>query len=221
MNTPQRPVPLIIDFIAEIAHPWCVINLITLERALHALRAEVSAEVQFQPFELAPKLGPEGETAAEGTQRRQQWTRAQVQENEAVAQARARSLGIAFSANADRRLWNTFDAHRLMRWAGRQQAARALYLALADAACNRGENLSSHDVLAGIAGTAGLDEAAARAVLASDEFAAEVRTIEVHYRTLMVFEAPTLVVNGRHRINGAVPYEEMVKGLRQIAALPA
>jgi predicted DsbA family dithiol-disulfide isomerase len=221
MTTPKRPVPLTIDFVAEIAHPWSVINLITLERALQALRDEVTVELQFQPFELAMPLGPEGETLAESMQRRLQWSRAQVQDNETSAQTRARALGISFTGNPDRRLWNTFDAHRLMRWAGRQQAARALFLALADAGCNQGENLSSHEALARIAGAAGLDAAAASEVLASDQFATEVRTIELHYRKIMVFEVPTLVVNARHRINGAVPYEQMVAGLRQIAALPA
>ena len=220
MTTPQRPASLVIDFVAEIAHPWCVVNLLTLDRALQALRSEVTAELQFQPYELAPKLGPAGETVAEGMQRRLQWSRADVLENETVAEARARALGIRFTANPDRRLWNTFDAHRLMRWAGRQKSAHPLYLALADAGCNRGENLSSREVLARIAGEAGLDSSAAFEVLASDQFADEVRTIEVHYRKLLVFEVPTLVVNGLHRINGAVSYEEMVKGLRQIAALP-
>ncbi len=221
MSTAQRPVPLVIDFLAEIAHPWCVIALVTLERALMSLRNEVKAEIQFQPFELSPTLGPEGETVAEGLARRLQWTASQTLDNQMLAQARARAIGIEFTANPERRVHNTFDAHRLMRWAGRQNAARALYLALADAGANRGENLSSREVLARIAGEAGLDAAAAYAVLASDQFADEVRTIEVHYRKLMVFEVPTLVINARHRINGAMTYEAMVSGLRQIAARPA
>ena len=219
--TAKRRKPLIIDFVAEIAHPLCVVNLITLERALQALRNEISAELQFQPFELSPQLGPQGETVAESLARKHQWTAAQALDHERMAEARARAVGVAFEANPERRLWNTFDAHRLMRWAGRQGAARALYLALADAGTNRGENLSSREALSRIAGEAGLDAAAAYTVLASDQFADEVRTIEAHYRDLRVFTTPTLVVDGRHRIDGAVPYETMVSGLRQIAALPA
>ena len=221
MTTRKPPVPLTIDFLAEVAHPWSVINLITLERALQALRDEVTVKLQFQPFEISTTLGPEGETVAEGRQRRLQWSWDQAQANEVAAQDRARALGIAFTANADRRVWNTFDAHRLMRWAGRQDAARALFLALADAGCNKGENLTSRETLARIAGEAGLDAAAAFEVLASDQFAAEVRVIEKHYRDVKIFEAPTLVINARHRINGAVPFEQLVAGLRQIAALPA
>lgn len=221
MTTLSSPVPLKIDFVAEIAHPLCVVNLITLERAVQALRNEIVVELQFQPHELSASLGEAGETAAEGIQRRLFWTREQAEQYERAVEARARALGIAFTANVDRRVWNTFDAHRLMRWAGRQQAARALFLALADAACNRGENISSRDVLARIAGEVGLDAAAAFQLLASDEFTTEVRIIEVHYQKLKVLEAPTLIVNGRHRITGAVPYETMVSGLRQIAALPA
>lgn len=221
MTTRKPPAPLIIDFLAEIAHPWSVINLITLERALLALRDEVKVKLQFQPFEISTTLGPEGETVAEGRQRRMQWSWDQAQANEIAAQDRARALGIDFTGNADRRVWNTFDAHRLMRWAGRQDASRALFLALADAGCNKGENLASREALARIAGEVGLDAAAAFEVLASDQFATEVRVIEKHYRDNSIFEAPTLVINARHRINGAVPYEQMVSGLRQIAALRA
>lgn len=219
--TAKRRKPLIIDVVTEIAHPLCVVNLVTLERALQALRNELSAELQFQPFELSPQLGPQGETVAESLARKHQWTASQALDHELMVQARARALGVAYSANPERRLWNTFDAHRLMRWAGRQQSARALYLALADAGANRGEDLGARDALAKIAGEAGLDSAAAYAVLASDQFADEVRTIEAHYRKLRVFTVPTLVVDGRHRIDGAVPYDTMVSGLRQIAALPA
>ena len=221
MTSSSRPVKLTIDFVAEIAHPLCVVNLITLERAMMALRNEISVELRFQPHELATKLGEAGETAGEGQQRRQFWTREQAEQYERATEARARALGIDFTANVDRRVWNTFDAHRLMRWAGRQQTARALFLALAEAGCNRGENISSREVLARIAGEVGLDAAAAFQVLASDEFATEVRVVQAHYQKLKVLVAPTLVVNGVHRINGAVPYEAMVSGLRQIAALPA
>lgn len=221
MTSPKRPVLLTIDFVAEIAHPWSVINLITLDRALQALRGEVAAKLQFQPFELAAQLGPGGETVAERMQRQMGWSREQALMNETAAQDRARALGIAFTANPERRAWNTFDAHRLMRWAVRHDAQRALFLALADAGCNQGEDLSSRDALARIAGAAGLDAAAAYEVLAGDEFAAEVRVVETHYRRISVFECPTLVINARHRINGAVTYDQMVSGLRQIAALPA
>lgn len=221
MTSPKRPVPVIIDFVADIAHPWAVINLITLDRAMQALRGEVVAKLQFQPIELSAQLGPGGETVAERMQRQMGWSHEQAQLNENAAQDRARALGIAFTANPSRRAWNTFDAHRLMRWAVNQNAQRALFLALADAGCNQGEDLSSRDALARIAGGIGLDAAAAYEVLASDQFASDVRTIEAHYRRMGVFESPTLVINARHRINGAVGYDQMVSGMRQIAALSA
>lgn len=220
MDTEKRPVFLKIEFVTDIANAWCVIHLHTLDRALRTLRNEVSAELSFQPFQLARELGPAGATLAELLRDRQGWTPAQVEQNETVAQAHAGAVGVAYTSDPHRRIWNTFDAHRLMRWAAMQHAERALYLALADAAFAHGDNLSDHGTLAGIAARAGLDASAAREMLAGDRFAAEVRTREAHYREHQVFQVPTLVINGRHRVNGALPHDETVAGLRRIAALP-
>jgi len=55
MNT---PVPLRIDFVSDIACPWCAVGLSALERALQRLEGTVSVELHFQPFELNPQMGP-------------------------------------------------------------------------------------------------------------------------------------------------------------------
>jgi predicted DsbA family dithiol-disulfide isomerase len=54
MSTPLR-----IDFVSDIACPWCVIGLKSLEMALDRLHNEVQIEMHFQPFELNPQMPPE------------------------------------------------------------------------------------------------------------------------------------------------------------------
>ena len=56
---------LTIDFVSDIACPWCAVGLGALEQALKRLEGEVSAELRFQPFELNPHMGPGGQDLGE------------------------------------------------------------------------------------------------------------------------------------------------------------
>lgn len=209
-----------IDFVSDVACPWCAVGLGGLDMALDRLLGEIDAHITFQPFELNPGMGPQGQDISEHLTQKYGSTPEQQAEIRERIRERGAAVGFAFKPEGRGRIWNTFDAHRLMRWAAMQHAERALYLALADAAFAHGDNLSDHGTLAGIAARAGLDASAAREMLAGDRFAAEVRTREAHYREHQVFQVPTLVINGRHRVNGALPHDETVAGLRRIAALP-
>jgi predicted DsbA family dithiol-disulfide isomerase len=51
-----------IEFVSDVACPWCAIGLHALEQALERIGAEVPVELSFQPFELNPTMGPEGPT---------------------------------------------------------------------------------------------------------------------------------------------------------------
>ena len=57
--------PLKIDFVSDIACPWCAVGLGALEQALQRLNAEVQAELHFQPFELNPHMPPGGQDLGE------------------------------------------------------------------------------------------------------------------------------------------------------------
>ena len=58
-------VPLTIDFVSDVACPWCAVGLASLEQALRALDGEVQAKLHFQPFELNPSMPPEGQDVGE------------------------------------------------------------------------------------------------------------------------------------------------------------
>ena len=121
------------------------------------------------------------------------------------------------------RVWNTFDAHRLLHWAGLQDNTRALALkqSLLRACFSDGENVSDRDVLARIAGDAGLDAAEARRVPDSGEYADEVRAPERHYQQAGIHSVPATIVNGTHLISGGQPPEVFERALREIAAQAA
>ena len=206
-----------IDFVSDVVCPWCAIGLASLEQALQRTQAEVAADIHFQPFELNPQLPGEGENINEHLQRKYGMPEAQLAENQERIRQRGAELGIAFDFNARSRIWNTFDAHRLLHWAGIEGKQLALKLALLRAYFSEGKNVSDHEVLATIAVSVGLDAERARAILASDDYAAEVREAEQFFQRNGINGVPAVVINQKHLISGGQPVEVFERALREIA----
>ena len=142
----------------------------------------------------------------------------QVAKNRAVLHERGAAVGFTFGDRP--RIWNTFDAHRLLHWAGLQPGAAQSKLkhALLTAYHARAENPGARDVLLRAAAEAGLDGERAAAVLDSDEFGAEVREHERRWQQLGIHSVPSVVVDGRHLIQGGQPPEVFERALRRLAA---
>ena len=208
-----------IDFISDVACPWCAVGLNSLERALERLGAGVDVELHFQPFELNPQMGPEGEDAAEHLARKYGSTPQQLESNRAAIRERGAEVGFAFGDRT--RIWNTFDAHRLLHWAGIEGHQRELKHALLRAYHGRGENPGAHDVLLKLAREVGLDEDRAREVLESGRYAEEVRAEERRWQELGIHAVPAVVIDDRHLIQGGQPPEVFERALRQLAERPA
>ena len=105
-----------IDFISDIACPWCAVGLSSLQLALSKLGDEVDAEWTLHPFELNPQMGPEGQTIVEYVGKKYGRTPEQIAETQIMIRERGASVGFAFGER--KFIFNTFDAHRLLQWAG-------------------------------------------------------------------------------------------------------
>ncbi|MBU1539277.1 MAG: DsbA family oxidoreductase [Alphaproteobacteria bacterium] len=215
------PKTLHIDFVSDIVCPWCVVGLGGLEAALEALKAEgITAEVHFQPFELNPQMPPEGENIVEHIGRKYGSTPAQSAANRAMITERAAEAwpGFDMRMGPESRIWNTFDAHRLLHWAGTVGVAeqRALKAALFTAHFTEGRTMTDAGVLADAAEAAGLDRAKAVEVLADDLYAAEVRAAEALWVSRGINGVPAVVVEGKWLISGGQPagvFEEALRGM--------
>lgn len=209
-----------IDFVSDVACPWCAIGLASLQRALAASADAVQAELHFQPFELNPDMPPGGEDANAHLARKYGVTPEQLAQNRAAIRARGAALGFAFDPAGRGRVCNTFNAHRLLHWAGLQSPAAQLALksALLRAYHGRSEAVEQDDVLLAAVAEAGLDVARARAILASDDYADAVRAAEQHWLRAGVRSVPAVVLNGRTLISGGQPPEVFEQALRQAAA---
>jgi predicted DsbA family dithiol-disulfide isomerase len=212
--------PLKIDFVSDVSCPWCAIGLASLERALERLDGDVRPELHFQPFELNPAMPADGQDITEHlTQKYRTTPEQQAQAREAIRE-RGAAVGFEFRKEGRGRVYNTFDAHRLLHWAGLEGAERqrALKKALLKAYFTDGRSPGDHEVLAQAAAEAGLDAARARNILESDEFAADVREREQFYTNHGIHAVPAVIVNDRHLIQGGQPPEVFEQALRQIVA---
>ncbi|HTH68561.1 MAG TPA: DsbA family oxidoreductase [Rhodanobacter sp.] len=218
MSTPATSAPLRIDFVSDVSCPWCAIGLASLQRALAKLDGEVSAQIHFQPFELNPQMAPEGEDSTEHVARKYGSSVEQVMANREAIRARGAALGFTFNMDRRSRVYNTFDAHRLLHWAELEGRQLALKQILFRAYFTDGEDVGAHDTLQRLAAEAGLDAERARQILAGDEFANEVRAQEQFFQSRGIHSVPATIVNGQHLISGGQPPEAFEQALRQIVA---
>jgi predicted DsbA family dithiol-disulfide isomerase len=118
------------------------------------------------------------------------------------------------------RVYNTFDAHRLLHWAALAGRQRELKCALFTAYFTEGRNPSDREVLIDVAAQSGLDPLRAREVLESGRYADEVREREQFYGQQGVRAVPSVIVDDRYLIQGGQPVEIFEQALRQIASAP-
>lgn len=209
-----------IDFVSDVSCPWCAIGLKSLETALERVGGEIQAELHFQPFELNPKMAPEGQDITEHLSQKYGISPAQIAQNREAIRARGAAVGFEFSMGGRSRIYNTFDAHRLLHWAEGEGSGKqaALKHALLSAYFTEDQNPSDHALLLSKVAQVGLDVERARAILESDEFTAEVRERQQFYLQQGINSVPAVIINNRHLISGGQPPEVFEQALRQIAA---
>jgi predicted DsbA family dithiol-disulfide isomerase len=207
-----------IDFVSDVSCPWCIVGLNSLQKALDSVGKEIEVDMHFQPFELNPAMPAEGQNLNEHLTEKYGLTPQQLEQNREALRARGEQVGFTFNMDKRSRVYNTFDAHRLLHWAGLEGRQQELKRALFDAYFTEGENPSDHDVLVRLAGKVGLDTEKAQRVLSTDVYATEVREQEAFYRSQGVHAVPSVIINERHLIQGGQPAEVFEQALRQIAA---
>ncbi|MEX3978205.1 DsbA family oxidoreductase [Paraburkholderia sp. EG287A] len=208
--------PLRIDFVSDIACPWCAIGLSSLNLALERLRDTVDAQIVVHPFELNPQMGPGGESVVEYLGKKYGRTAEQIAETQAMIGERGASVGFAFGPRE--RVYNTFDAHRLLHWAAIEGKQLPLKLALLRAYHGEGKDTSDHAMLVAAAQSVGLDADKARAVLESGQYADEVRAEEHEYQAAGVQSVPAIIFNQQYLVSGGQPVETFEQAIQQILA---
>lgn len=216
-----------IDLVSDIACPWCAIGYARLQQALESLHGAIEVDLHWRAFELNPDPALVPEPILPALCRKYGVPAAQMQQSQQMLMQLAAGLGLNFSGMEQRLTCNTFDAHRLLKWAAAAYTATAaqsvsaqtaLKLALFEAYFGRAEQVSEHDVLLRCVAAAGLDADAAAQVLLSTQFADDVRAEEAAYQQAGISSVPAFVINQRYLISGAQEPAQLAQTLKQIAA---
>ena len=209
-----------IDFVSDVACPWCAIGLGSLEQALDQLKEEIQVELQFHPFELNSSMPKGGQDTMEHLMQKYGSSKETIQKNQEQILLRAAAAGFPFSEKVRPRVYNTFECHRLLHWAMTEVSLAAQYLLKRELLISYFrllEDLDDPEVLLGAVKRAGINVVEARKILESDKYASEVREALAYYRTIGINAVPSVIIEGKYLVQGGQPAEVFVETLRQIA----
>ncbi len=206
-----------IDIVSDIACPWCAIGYARLEKAMAELNDTLEFDIEWHAFELNPDPAAAGEPILPALSRKYGRSESEMAAAQAQMTEIAQDLGLNFGRMQERLTCHTFDAHRLVKWAGEQDRQTAMKQALFDAYFGEAADVSDPDVLVRCAEAAGLDGDQARKILAADDYANRVREDEAHYQQAGVSAVPAFIVNDQYLISGAQEPATLVAAFREIA----
>lgn len=212
------PKHLKIDFISDVACPFCAIGLKGLDEALANLAGEIDAELVFHPFEINPDLPPEGQNVGENLREKYGGVADHPTSHQPSLSDRAKEVGVDLTLTSDSRFYNTFDAHRLLQWAKLEGKQRELKEALFAACLSDKRDVGDHAVLIDIAQRVGLEREGAEDVLQSGRFSRFVRMSQELSISRGINAVPAIIVNDQYLISGGQPVEVFGHVLREIAA---
>lgn len=215
--------PIHIDFVSDVSCPWCAIGLWSLETALARLGDEVAVSLTFQPFELNPHMEPGGQDIGEHLTQKYGSSPEQQAQIRTTLRERGAAVGFAFHPDGRGRIYNTFNAHRLLHWAAAVDEAQgshhqqALKKALMTACHTHQQAMDQDEVLLQAAVQVGLPADAAREVLGSDAHASGVRHAQMIYQNAGIQAVPAVVLDRQYLISGGQPAEVYEQAIRRLA----
>ncbi len=206
-----------IDVWSDIACPWCYVGKRRLEAALARFPRRDAVEVVWRAFELDPSAKRVQGTEVSYAERLAKKYGVPVAKAEAMIRqmtevGAADGLDLRFDKV---RPGNTFDAHRVLHLAAERGAQDAVKERLLRGYMTEGEAIGEPEVLARLAGEAGLDPDEVRAALASDAHAREVRADEAEAREIGITGVPFFAFGGRYGVSGAQPAEALLGVLQK------
>ena len=199
----MQQTPLRIDVVSDLVCPWCVIGFLRLRKVLKELNPQPRPVLQLHPFELNPNMPQGGQALGEYFTQKYGMTAEQLYGLSANLTDLAAPLGFSFNNYHEIRIYNTFDAHRLLQWADEQGEQLALALKLFAVYFTEQKAIDRYDALLDAVCEIGLDGDAAREVLDSGAYADPVKRSEAEWIGQGIFAVPAIILNRRLLISGA------------------
>jgi predicted DsbA family dithiol-disulfide isomerase len=207
-----------IEMVSDLVCPWCWVGLRRLQGAIE-LVPELEVEILFRPFELDPTV-PAGGTdykeymkarfgSDQGREKSNQMRDLLIQYGE--------EEGIPFHFDRITRRANSFNAHRVVRWAQGQDKGLQAKEALFEAVFSNGEDIGDHETLVTIAAKIGLDANLVSDLLAGDADVENTRNEQDFFRQMGISGVPTFIAHRQIAVQGAETSEKIARFLRSAA----
>ncbi len=207
-----------VDIVSDVVCPWCIIGYKRLQQAIEALKGEIEFSIEWHPFELNPQMPPEGQDMIEHLSQKYGRSPDDMQAARDQMAAIGDQLGFQFYKGNDRRVYNTFDAHRLLSWANSLGKQTELKMALFSAYFTHNLDISASEVLLNTVSSIELDRDEASRILSSGAFSKEVKEELQRSRTMGIQSVPSYIINQKYLLSGARESQDLVAGFRQIVA---
>ena len=207
-----------IDIVSDVSCPWCIIGYKGLEAALIEMNLNDSVDISWKAFELNPGMPEEGQDKREHLQQKYGSSFEQIKVNREALIERGVSVGFTFNYREDSRVYNTFDAHRLIHWAKGFDLQTEMKLKLFDLYFTDDGNPSNTEELLQAVEDVGLDIEKAKTVLESNQFADEVMQEQAAYRQAGIQSVPSFIANNKYLMTGGQPKEAFVQFLNKVLA---
>jgi len=208
---------LTLDIVSDISCPWCIIGYQSLNLALVKLAPDITVDITWQPFELNPNMPKEGQEITEHITEKYGISVEQSEQNRAMIKQRGSDVDYEFGNRGGGRIYNTFDAHRLLHWAKEHYKQTELKLALFDLYFKQSGDPSDHQQLLKVVKSIGLDYQRAEKILASKQYEQDVRELQRKYQSSGINSVPAVIVNNKHLISGGQSAEVFEQALREIS----
>ena len=214
-------IPLRIDIVSDVVCPWCIIGLKQVEKALTLVGRDLVVETHWHPFQLNPNMPPEGEDTAEHIARKYGSTPEQSRANRQRLSDIGDSLGFAFNYGEGMRIYNTFNAHKLLTIFGSERGWKAqtdLKMALFKAYFQDRRDVSDTEVLCDIAEAQGMDRAVAAAWIADAALTESVRAEMAHWMDQNITGVPAIIFDQKFMVPGAQSAETFADVINKVLA---
>ena len=216
MSEISQVTSLQVDIVSDVVCPWCIIGYKQLQKALGMMAGQFDVTIHWHPFELNPRMPEEGQNLREHLSQKYGSTAEQSKAARTRLMTLGESLGFTFDYFDEMRMVNTFRAHQLLHWAGKQGRQTELKLTLFDAFFSSRQDVSNGQILAAAAGRVGLSETEALAVLEDGRYARVVRGEQQIWLDKEVHAVPTFLFNQKYMVPGAQEAETFVRVLDKI-----
>lgn len=205
-----------IELWSDFSCPFCYVGKRRLEMALATFPHAKDVTIEYRSYQLDPNSDANNPlNGYENFAKKHHMTLEQAKQRVAMFNQNAATVGLKYNYDILKPT-NTFDAHRLAKWANTQGLETKLTERLMQAYFSEGLNIGNHETLAKLAGEVGLDPTAAKTILDSDDFGDQVRNEIAEGSEIGVQGVPFFVINRKYAISGAQPLEYFQKALEQI-----